>query len=229
MTSTTRQLSIPVADGSVPVHVSGPDDASAVGGIVVVPSIFGPNEDLLAQMRSIADVALTVVMDPFWRQGGGAIPYPNREEAFARVGQLDRSLTPADVEAVARWTAGETNGRLVGLGICFGGPLVLTGAAAGYLAAAVTWHGSRMEGVLDQLDGLTAPLRLHFGDADPITPPKVIDAVGQAFANHPDCSIVIHPGANHGFSHEGPAYDQSAADAGLADLRALATAHNAAG
>ena len=222
MAAKARTESIPVAEGAVPIHVSGPDDASSLPGVVVVPSIFGANDDLLAQMASLADVALTVVMDPFWREGGGAIPYADRDDAFARVGRMDRSKSRDDVAAVATWTAAQTNGQLIGLGICFGGPLVLIGAASGQFAGAVTWHGSRMEGVLDQLDGLTAPLRLHFGDADPITPAEVIDAVTTAFADHPDCAIVIHPGADHGFSHEGPAYDQAAAEAGLADLRALA-------
>lgn len=156
-----------------------------------MPSIFGANDDLLAQMASLADVALTVVMDPFWRQGGGALAYSDREEAFARVGKLDRSRCGDDVAAVARWTAERTSGRVAGLGICFGGPYVLTGAAAGTFAGAVTWHGSRMEGVLDRLGDLTAPLRLHFGDADPITPPEVIDAVRDAFADHPDRKSVV--------------------------------------
>lgn len=224
MGPTTHELSIPVADGAVPVHVCGPEDASSLAGVVVVPSIYGANHDLLAQMASVADVALTVVMDPFWRQGGGALPYTRRDDAFARVGELDRSKCRDDVEAVAGWTAERTTGRVVGLGICFGGPWVLTGAAAGHFAGAVTWHGSRMEGVLDRLEGLTAPLRLHFGDADPITPPEVIDAIRAAFADHPDCTIVIHPGADHGFSHEGPAFDRAAAEAGVADLRELAVA-----
>ncbi|MGI9599166.1 MAG: dienelactone hydrolase family protein [Acidimicrobiales bacterium] len=221
MTSTANQQSVTVADGAVPVDFSGPDDASSRAGVVIVPSIFGPNEDLLAQMATLADGALTAVVDPFWRQGGGALPYTSRDAAFARVGELDRAACRTDVEAVAAWMAERNHGRVVGLGICFGGPFVLTGAAGGHFAGAVTWHGSRMEGVLDQLDGLTAPLRLHFGDADPITPPEVIDAVRTTFADHPDCSIVIHPGADHGYSHEGPAYDRAAADAGMADLRAL--------
>lgn len=212
-----------MADGAVPIHVSGPTDASSVPGVVVIPSIFGANEDLLAQMAGLGESALTAVMDPFWRQGGGALAYGEREAAFARVGELDRSACKTDVEAVAAWMATRTNGRVVGLGICFGGPYVLTGANDGHFAAAVTWHGSRMENVLDQLDGLTAPLRLHFGEIDPITPPEVIDAVRQTFADHPDCSIVVHPGADHGFSHEGPAYDEAAAAAGLADLHAVVT------
>ena len=43
----------------------------------------------------------------------------------------------------------------------------------------------------------------------------------RAYAEHPDCAIVVHPGADHGFSHEGDAWDAVATAAGMADLRAL--------
>lgn len=70
--------------------------------------------------------------------------------------------------AVARWTADRTNGNVVGLGICFGGPFALTGAASGLFVAAA--------------------------------------------------------GAEHGYSHDGPAWDASAADSGMAAVRALLVA-----
>lgn len=219
---TTRQLLVPVSDGGVPVHVAGAQDAS-LAGVVVVPSIFGPAADLLDQMASLSDVAFTAVMDPFWRQGGGCIPYGDVDAALARLEELDRLKCQEDVDAVSRWVRQQSNGRVIGLGICFGGPWVLVGAARGLLSGVVTWHGSRMEAVLDILDGLSAPLRLHFGDEDPITPPAAIEAITRRFADHPDCQIVIHPGAEHGFSHDGPAWDAAATDAGLIDLRDLIT------
>lgn len=226
MISPMRALTVPVADGAVPIAVADPDPADRAGAlpaVLCIPSIFGGNDDLLAQMASLTDVATAAVMDPFWRVEAGAIPYADREAAFSRVGQLDRSLTPGDVEAVARWLAERGNGRVVGLGICFGGPQVLLGAAAGWLHGVVTWHGSRMEQFLDQIDGsaslAAAPMRHHLGSADPISPPEAIEALQAAFADHPDCSIVVHPGADHGFSHEGPAWDAAATEAGMADLR----------
>lgn len=215
---------VPVSDGEVPVAVM---EASGQAGerpaLLCVPSIFGGNDDLLEQMASLTDVATTAVMDPFWRVDAGPIPYDERKAAFDRAGQLDRSLTGGDVTAVAAWLAERSNGRVAGLGICFGGPPVLLAMSAGELAGAVAWHGSRMEQFLDRLDpaAMTGPIRLHFGDADPITPPEAIEAIGAAFADHPDCAIVVHPGADHGFSHEGDAWDAAATAAGMADLRAL--------
>jgi carboxymethylenebutenolidase len=224
-----REVSVPVADGSVPVHVADAapgERAPSLPAVLCVPSIFGPADELLAQLAGLTDVATVAVMDPFWRVEAGAIPYADRDGAFARVGQHDRAATEGDLGAVARWLAERSNGSVIGLGICFGGPWVLLGASVGALAGVVTWHGSRMEQVIDRLDpsAMTGPVRLHFGEVDPITPPEAIAAIEACFADHPDCSIVVHPGLDHGFSHEGPAWDADATAAGLADLRAVAVA-----
>jgi dienelactone hydrolase len=56
---------------------------------------------------------------------------------------------------------------------------------------------------------------------DPVTPPEAIEKIRAAFRTHPDARFVVHPGADHGFSHEGPSYDPVAAKAGLEDTRAL--------
>ena len=220
MTRTTQD-SVPVPDGGVPVWLAGPEDTSTVPALVVVPSVFGPNEDLLAQMRSLGDEALTVVFDPFWRQGGGAMDYRGPAAAMARLEGFERSRCRDDIEAVTRWAKDRTNGEVVGLGICFGGPWVLLAAAKGLFHGAVTWHGSGMEGVLDRLGGLDAPLRFHFGAIDPITPPEVVSAISAHFEHHPDCRITVHPGADHGFTHEGDAWDPQATDVALREVREL--------
>lgn len=213
--------SVPVSDGGVPVLSSFADDAVSKPGLVVVPSIFGGNEDLLAAMRSLADIASTIVFDPFWRGNGGAVPYADFDTAIARLDGLDRGAVFDDMVAVAEWMRPQTNGAIAGLGICFGGPLMLLGTSVGTFQGGVAWHGTRMEDVLDRCDGLIAPLRLHFGSIDPITPPDVIDAVATRFADHPDCRIVVHEGADHAFSHEGANWHPEAAAAGMADLRRL--------
>jgi len=209
----TIEQRVEVEGGAVPVHVAG---------LVVVPSIFGPAPDLLQSMATLGGGALTVVADPFWRVGGGAVPYGDHDAAIGRLRRgFDRDRCFADMRAVVEWTRDRCNGRVVGLGICFGGPVVLTAAGQGALDGVVTWHGSRMEQFLERADRIACPLRLHFGEADPITPPEAIDAIRAAFAAHPDARFVVHPGADHGFSHAGASYDPVAARAGLDDTRAL--------
>ena len=216
-----QSLSVEVEGGSVPVYTLGPEDASGVPGLVVVPSIFGPAPDLLKQMSELAEDALIVVTDPFWRVGGGVVPYDDHSGAVGRLKGFDLAQCFSEMRAVIDWTRERCNGRVAGLGICFGGPAVLVAAGQGALAGVIAWHGSRMEAFLDRADRISCPLRFHFGSADPVTPPEAIEKIRAAFASHPDVSYVIHPGLEHGFSHEGSSYDPKAARAGVDDTRAL--------
>ncbi len=122
---------VEVEGGAVPVVTQGPADARSVPGLVVAPSIFGPAPDLLAQMAELADEALCVVLDPFWRVGGGVVPYDDHDAAIGRLAGFDRERCFADVRAVIDWTRARGNGRVAGLGICFGGPVVLVAAGEG--------------------------------------------------------------------------------------------------
>jgi carboxymethylenebutenolidase len=207
--------SVAVADGAVPTAVLTPPASETKPALVVVPSIFGPAPDLLGRLAELAERALVAVPDPFWRQGAGVVPYADREAAFARLPGFDPGRCLSDLRTVVEWARRRSDGRVVGLGICFGGPFVLRLASEGLLSGGVTWHGSRMEQHLEGAERIRCPLRLHFGDADPVTPPETIEAVRRAFASHPDVDVVVHPGADHGYSHDGPAWDPAASRAGL--------------
>src|SRR5262245_47324844 len=216
-----RSVAIPVEGGAVPTVLLEPDDARRVPALVVVPSIYGPAPDLIERLAEFAGAARVFLPNPFWRVGGGALPYHESEKARSRLAGFDLRRCINDLGAVLEWAAARSNGRVIGLGICFGGPFVLRFAGEGRLAGVVTWHGSRMENFLARAHQTTCPLRLHFGSADPLTPPEVIEKIRAAFATNPDVSIVVHPGAVHGFSHDGPAFDSSACQAGLDAVRDL--------
>lgn len=213
-------LTIPVPDGELPVRLTGAplDRAADVPALVVVPSIFGPADDLLDRLGGLGRDALVAVPDPFWRTGEGVVPYDDPEAAFARLTDFDFGACAKEIAAAVVWAREKGNGRVAALGICFGGPYVLGLAARGEVDAVVTWHGSRMEGALDGLDRFSGPTRHHFGGDDPITPPETIEAVREAFAHHPDTEIVVHDGATHGFSHDGEAFDAAAAQAAMASV-----------
>jgi carboxymethylenebutenolidase len=218
-----RTECVPAEGGSVPTQVGGSEARGGVAGLVVVPSIFGPAPDLLDRLAEFDDRALVAVPDPFWRNGGGVVPYDRHDAAIARLRGFDLRRCIDDLSAVVDHVRGRVDGPVVGLGICFGGPFVLRFAAQGRLDGVVTWHGSRMEDHLERASEIACPLRLHFGSADPISPPEAIEKIRSAFATHPDASIVVHPGADHGFSHDGPAYDQKACRAGLDAVQELLT------
>lgn len=209
---------IEVDGGAVPTDVQGPDDPSGCPAVVVVPSIYGPAPDLLARLGSLVGDTLVVVPDPFWRTGEGWVTYGDVDTAIGRLGEFDVAGCFDEMAAVVSWAKGAGNGHVVAVGICFGGPYVLRLAAAGLVDGVVTWHGSRMEQHLQVVPDIACPVRHHLGADDPVTPPEVVDALREAFADHPDAEVVVHPGATHGFSHDGDAWDAAAHDAGFASL-----------
>lgn len=212
-----------VVGGAVPVRFLGPENARDVPGLVVVPSIFGPAPDLLSDLATLASAALVVVPDPFWHEGGGVVPYADHAGAIGRLKGFDRERCFAEMRAVIDWTRERCNGRVAGLGICFGGPVVLTAAGEGRLDGVITWHGSRMENFLERASETRCPLRFHFGEADPVSPPEAIAKIRAAFRDHPDASFVVHPGLVHGYSHQGAAFDAPAAQQGIDAARDLLT------
>lgn len=201
-----RMVDIEVEGGSIPTIVQGPSDPSGVPAVVVVPSVFGPAPDLLARLGELGDAALVCAPDPFWRTGEGALPYGDMDSVTARFADFDIQRCRAEMGAVSAWARAKGNGRVVGVGICFGGPFVLRMAADGELDGVVTWHGSGMERVLRRVPEITCPVRHHLGGVDAITPPAVVEALRTAFADHPDAQVVVHEGADHGFSHDGPTW-----------------------
>ena len=212
---------IPVPGGAIPTFVRGPADPAGVPALVVVPSIYGPGADLLDRLGVVADRCSVLVPDPFWRTGEGALAYGDLHAALARLEDFDPARTRDEVAAVVEWARVRGNGAVVGLGICFGGPFVVHQAASEGLDGVVTWHGSRLEQSVDDLRQVTCPLRLHFGGDDPVSPPEAIAAVRAALRDHADAEVVVLPGARHGYSHDGDAFDAAALDRGLAAVAEL--------
>ncbi|MFN7143348.1 MAG: dienelactone hydrolase family protein [Myxococcota bacterium] len=192
---------------------------------MIVPSAFGVAPDLLAQMADLADTArLVVTFDPFFRDDPGPVPYDAMARVLGRLQRLDRARLTEDLHATLAAARAEAGGRVVVVGVCFGGPFALAAAADGLVDGVVTWHGTRLEDHLARAAGVRCPARLHFGGADPFVPMSAVERVRAAFAGHPDTRVVVHAGATHGFTHrDAPqAYDAVAERAAMDAVRELA-------
>ncbi len=211
---------LPVEGGLLPLTVARARGAGSA--VVIVPSAFGVTPDLEAQMEELArDACQVVAFDPFFRDDPGAASYEDMARAMARVRGVNRERAYADLRtSIDR--AREANGKVVVLGICFGGPLALAAAADAVADGVVTWHGSRLEQALTRAGEMRCPLRLHCGSVDPVMPPEALRAVRAAFAEHGDVQIIVHEGATHGFSHRtARVYDARAERAGMDAVREL--------
>jgi len=189
--------------------------------VVIVPSIYGVQTDLLAQMEELAEGdAWVAAMDPFYEERPGPWSYADPDGAIERMQKTDLDQVYEDFVRLVKHARKEGNGKVIGLGICFGGPFCFRAAGEGELDGVVTWHGSRLDAYAKEAARANIPFRLHFGADDRVVPKKQVDIVRSAFEGHKKAEVVMHPGAGHGFSHrDAKGYDPSAEAAAMDAVR----------
>ena len=154
----------------------------------------------------------------------------------ARMGymaQLDDDLQIGDLEAAADYLVVHDDVREVAvMGFCMGGMQALKAAAIGSVRpgggvlrddpGAATTGSVRRPASRSTPRPRCARRWPIFGGTDPYTPAGDIEALRAAWADRPDCEIVVYPDADHGFVHapERPAHRPD--DAADAWRRALA-------
>jgi hypothetical protein len=123
--------------------------------------------------------------DVFWRIQPNWESDHTPEGVEASLGMIPKFDFPqgvADCVAALHALEGlpEVQGGAGVVGFCLGGTLgYLTAAVAGP-ACCVSYYGSGIAGMLDQLDNIECPVLFHFGDADVYIPGDQISAIEAA-------------------------------------------------
>lgn len=202
---TGADIKIESTDGEFDCYQSAPASAKAPG-LVLISTIFGVDGDMRGMCDNLAaDGYIAMAPDFFWRVDPG--PMPRTEEGIRRAenrakpreplletGTRDLGATLAALRAHPKF-----NGQSAVIGLCFGGPFAIIGAAKFGCQAGVSFHGSFLQNYLDDLHGLTCPLSIHWGDQDYAGPPEVVAKVRDATAHNPNAEIFIYPGIKHGY------------------------------
>jgi carboxymethylenebutenolidase len=234
----THTMRITAADGAkfsayvaVPASGSGP-------AIVLLQEIFGVNAYIRGVADRYAEEGYVVLapdifhrLEPDVELAATEADFP---KAFAFYEALDIDLAVSDVvatvaaaRALPEVTA-STNGAGVGvLGFCLGGKLAFLAAAATDVDCVVCYYGGGIDQCLDKASAITAPLMMHFGEADEYIPPDAIARIRERFAERPRTDIHVYRGAGHAFARPGHHHDASAA--ALAYTRSLAVFRQAIG
>ncbi len=231
MTS-SRSVLVPCDDaGSMPLHVWVP--AGGTGpGILLVQEIFGVGPYIRAVAERLAAAGYVVgAPEVFWRFAPGweaAHDEAGLEASLAKVGELDPALAATDC-AKALVVLGELD-EVVGtpgvLGFCLGGTLAWAVAAGGEPSVCISYYGSGVPSMLDQITHVTCPTLFHFGNADPYIPNEGVEALNAAIAGRPDFVLNVE-NAGHAFdNHESEMFwNESAAQAAWAKTMAFLAEH----
>ena len=85
------------------------------------------------------------------------------------------------------------------MGFCYGGPYAILGPKRLGYEAGISCHGTRMLDYLPELEGVTAPVCIHWGDQDHVAPPEVLDAYRAVPARMNNVEVQIFPGIIHSY------------------------------
>jgi carboxymethylenebutenolidase len=230
--TTSRTVFVPRdGAGSMPLHVWVP--ASGTGpGILLIQEIFGVGPYIRAVAQRLSDAGYVVgAPEVFWRFAPGwEAGHDQRglEESVAKAGQLDPAAAADDCAAalVELGRLDEVAGTPGVMGFCLGGTLAWAVAAGGEPSVCVSYYGSGVPQMLDQIDSVTCPTLFHFGNADAYIPNEGVEAINAAIAGRPNFVLNVE-NAGHAFdNHESEMFwNESAAQAAWSKTMAFLGDH----
>jgi carboxymethylenebutenolidase len=228
--------------GAFDCYLATPAHGDQVPAVVLACSIYGVDADLCRIADEFAAHGyLAAAPDLFWRTIPGPLPSADprsRERSQPRLEKIttnERDLM--DTLAHLR-TLPSCNGHAAIMGFCYGGPFAILGPKRLGYDAGISCHGSQMLDYIRDLDGVTAPVCIIWGDQDHLAPPPVVDAYRAAASHMTNVAVHIFLGIQHGFMmpSDREAFDPNTSDFAMAQafailhgLRGGAPTHDARG
>ena len=217
--------------GSMPLHVWVPEGGSGPG-VLLIQEIFGVGPYLRDVAGRLVDAGYVVgAPEVFWRFAPGweaGHDEAGLEASLAKVGQMDPAAAAADCTAALDTLAGldEVVGAPAVLGFCLGGTLAWAVAAGGEPSACVSYYGSGVPQMLDQVDAVTCPTLFHFGRDDAYIPFEGVEALDAVIAGR-DGVVLNVEDAGHAFDnhHAEMFHDEAAAASAWAKTMAFLGEH----
>jgi len=172
-----------------------PDGAAA--SVVIVQEIFGVNPHIRSVVDQYAAFGYRAIAPAVFDRGERGVELGYDEAGMKRGIELVTTIPfgemMLDVAAAVDHVA-ET-GPVALIGFCFGGSVAWVAAAELPVNAAVGYYGGQIHRMIDRQPA--APVMLHFGELDHGIPLEQVRAIAAA---HPDVSVHVHEGAEHGFN-----------------------------
>jgi carboxymethylenebutenolidase len=184
-----------------------PENAAKVPAVVLASAVHGVDADI----RGIADAFaakgyIAAAPDLFWRSIPGPLTRDDKRSAERsqprlekiRAGEADMADTLAELRKLPQF-----NGRAAAMGFCYGGPYAILGPKRLGYAAGISCHGTQLLDYINELEGMTAPVCIVWGDQDHAAPAPVLDAYRKVPGRMKNVEVHIFPGVLHGYMMRG--------------------------
>ncbi len=189
--------------GEFDCYLVTPEAAGKVPGIVLASAVHGADNDI----REIADEfaargCVAAAPDLFWQSVPGPLPRTDNRTAERsqpraakiKAGETDMADTLAELRRQPQF-----NGRAAAMGFCYGGPYAILGPKRLGYEAGISCHGTAMLDYLHELEGVTRPVCIIWGDQDVRAPAEVLNAYRPVPSRMPNVEVHIFPGIMHGY------------------------------
>jgi carboxymethylenebutenolidase len=208
-------------------YLVAPKADAPMPAIVLASAVHGVDADI----REIADEfaangVIAAAPDLFWRTVPGPLSHDDTRTQQRSQPRLDKIKTGerdlVDMLAHLR-TLPQFNGQAAVIGFCYGGPYAILGPKRLGYAAGISCHGSQMLDYVGELDGVTAPVCIIWGDRDHRAPAEVLDAYRTIPARMKNVEVHIFPGILHGYMMRGApqAFDAKTREFSMARANAI--------
>ena len=208
MTATGKDIKIRTdAGGKFDCYLALPAGSAKIPAVVLASAIHGVDGDIRAIADEFASHGyIAAAPDLFWRSVPGPLqrddprstPRGQPRLEKIRAGESDMADTLAEVRRLP-----QSNGRAASMGFCYGGPYAILGPARLGYDAGIGCHSTQMKDYLGDLEGVTKPVCLLWGDQDTAAPLEVLDAYRSAATRKKNLELHIFPGILHGYMMPG--------------------------
>jgi carboxymethylenebutenolidase len=200
----SKDIKIPSSEGKpFDCYVVAPDSKEQVPAVVLASAIHGVDQDIRDLADSFAARGyLAAAPDLFSRSVPGPLTrddprsQPRGQPRLEKIKDGEKDL--ADTLAMLKKEP-LFNGRAAVIGFCYGGPFAILGPKRLGYAAGIACHGTQMLDYIKELEGVTQPVCIIWGDQDVMAPAPVLEAYRAVPARMKNVEVHIAPGIQHGY------------------------------
>jgi carboxymethylenebutenolidase len=213
--------------GQFDCYLATPAGADKVPAIVLASAVHGVDADICQIAEEFAAAGyIAAAPDLFWRTVPGPLSHDDKRSQERsqprlekiKIGERDMVDTLAHVRTLPQF-----NGRAASFGFCYGGPYAILGPKRLGYDAGLSCHGTNMLDFIKDLDGVTQPVCIIWGDQDHRAPAAVLDAYRPVPSRMKNVEVHIFPGILHGFMMPGnpKAFDRKSRDFSMSRAMAI--------
>ena len=189
--------------GEFDCYLVTPEATKPAPAIVLAAAVHGVDKDIRAIADEFASYGyIAAAPDLFWRSVPGPL---GRDDERTRTrsqprlpkikaGEADMADTLAELKKVPQY-----NGRAAAMGFCYGGPYAILGPKRLGYAAGISCHGTQLGDYIGELDGVTQPVCILWGELDHAAPAEVQQAYRREAEKRKNLEVHIFPGVLHGY------------------------------